>query len=290
MRMPALDGAWPRARWVGLLGTLGIAAGWYAWQVETRWLRLVHLRVPIRNLPDVFVGYRIVHLTDLHLGVALNHRRLPALVSVANREQPDLIALTGDFATGGRDGLAEGGTILKRLHAPDGVWAVPGNHDLFVGIERVNAMLAYAGITTLTNAHHVLRRDGAQLTIAGLDDIVRGMPDLHAALCGTPEDAPIILLVHAPDYAPIAASDPRIALQLSGHTHGGQIRLPGNRPLVLPRGGQVYPAGLYRVRDMTLYVSTGASTGKFVMRFNCRPEITIVTLVQAESEAKNPIR
>jgi len=265
----------------GLAGTLGIAASWYAWRVETRWLRLIRLRLPIPGLPPAFDGYRIVHLSDLHLGVELNHHQLPLIVATANREQPDMIAITGDFATGGRDGLIAGSAPLARLRAPDGVWGVPGNHDLVVGIERVAHMLDRAGIGLLTNRHHVLRREEATLTLAGVDDVVRGVPDLKAALCGAPHDAPVILLVHAPDYAPVAASDPRIALQLSGHTHGGQIRLPGNLPLVLPLGGRMYPAGLYRVGNLAVYVTTGTGTGRFVFRLNCRPEIAVITLVSA---------
>ena len=224
-----------------------------------------------------FEGYRIVHLSDLHLGVRLNHTRLPVIAAAVQRERPDLIALTGDFVTGGRNGLAEGEALLGALRAPDGAWAVLGNHDHSVGPDRVAALLRGAGIGLLRNASHMLRRGGDALVLAGVDDLVRGAPDLRAALTALrPTNRPS--LAHAPDFAPRAAADPRVALQLSGHSHGGQVRLPGGRPLILPRGGKAYPAGLYTIGGLQLFVTTGTGTGWLVVRLNCRPEFAVITL------------
>ena len=279
LRLFAADGAAPgRVRAVSTLAGLALAVGGYAWQVETRWLRITRLTLRVPGLPPAFEGYRIAHLSDLHLGVRLNHTRLPVIAAAVQRERPDLIALTGDFATGGRDGLAEGEALLSALRAPDGAWGVLGNHDHFVGPHRVAALLRAAGIGLLHNASHTLRRDGDALLLAGIDDVVRGAPDLRAAMDGAPAGQPAILLSHAPDFAPRAAADPRIALQLSGHSHGGQVCLPGGRPLLLPRGGKAYPAGLYTIGNLQLFVTVGTGTGWVVVRLNCRPEFAVITL------------
>jgi predicted MPP superfamily phosphohydrolase len=119
--------------------------------------------------------------------------------------------------------------------------------------------------------------------LAGVDDVLWGMPDLAASLRGAPDDAPVLLMAHEPDYAPAAAENPRVVLQLSGHAHGGQIRPPGLPPLILPDLGRRYPEGAYRVGGMALYVSRGIGTGRVTLRFNCRPEIAVITLVRGDA-------
>lgn len=281
LRVFARDGTlnWPRI--VPALAAVALAVGAYAWQVETRWLRITRLTLRVPGLPPAFEGYRIAHLSDLHLGVRLNHSRLPLIAAAVQRERPDLIALTGDFATGGRDGLAEGEALLAALRAPDGTWAVLGNHDHYVGSHRVAAMLRAAGIGLLHNAAHTLRRGNDALALAGIDDLVEGAPDLDAALDGAAPSQPTILLSHAPDVASRAAADPRVVLQLSGHSHGGQVCLPGGRPIILPRGSRAYPVGLYTIGDLQLFVTTGTGTGWVVLRLNCRPEFAVITLAAA---------
>jgi predicted MPP superfamily phosphohydrolase len=264
------------------IGAALAAAGWYAWRIEPRWLQITRLTLPVADLPPAFEGYRIVQLSDLHLGVRFIQEYLPVVVQAANREQPDLLAITGDIATGRRKGLAEAQAVLADLRARDGVWAILGNHDYSVGVDLVASALREAQIRLLCNAHCVIRRASDQLVIAGIDDVVWGTPDLPKALHGAPEDSPVILLAHEPDFARIAAADPRIVLQLSGHTHGGQIRLPGLKPLILPTFGHAYPDGPYWVRGMVLYTSRGIGTGRMVMRFHCRPEMVVITLVGSQ--------
>ncbi len=268
-------------RMVALLTGLALALVGYAWQVETRWLRITRLTVRIPGLPTEFAGYRIVHLSDLHLGVRMNEARLPWVIAAANRERPDLIVITGDFVTGGRDSLRTGSELLGGLCAPDGVWGVLGNHDYMVGAGRVAAMLDRAGIGLLVNAAHTLPRGSAALSLAGIDDMIHGAPSLQMALRDVPPGRATILLSHAPDFAPRAAADPRVVLQLSGHSHGGQVRLPGLRPPVLPRGGKAYPQGLYTIGGLQLFVTVGTGTGWLALRFGCRPEIAVLTLQPA---------
>jgi predicted MPP superfamily phosphohydrolase len=266
------------------LVALAAVACLYSWQVEPRRLRITRLRLAVPDLPPAFEGYRIAHLSDLHLGVTMNQRRLPDLVCAANRENADLLAITGDFATGHRDHLEKMEGTLADLRARDGVWACLGNHDYHYGAAQVEAMVCGAGIGLLRNAHTVIVRGADRLVVAGIDDVLWGVPNLGAALNGIPDGSPIILLAHEPDFARIAAADPRITLQLSGHTHGGQVRLPGIGALILPMFGHVYPFGAYRAGTLALYVTAGTGTAQLVMRFNCRPEIALITLARGAPE------
>ncbi|MBN1680908.1 MAG: metallophosphoesterase [Anaerolineae bacterium] len=271
----------------GAVGAALAALSWYTWRIETRWLRTVRLTLPVPSLPPAFDGYRIVHVSDLHLGIPLTQRFFPRVVQAVLREQPDLVALTGDVATAGYDGVSQARAEFARLDAADGLYFVPGNHDYYAGVDAVEAALMRSGVTPLRNAHTVVSRGTDRIVIAGIDDVILSVPDLNQALAGVPDDACVILLAHEPDFARIATAEPRVVLQLSGHTHGGQIRVPGLGAVMLPHLGHLYPAGAYRVGNMGLYVTTGIGTGKFVMRFNCRPEIAVITLVRGPFPASN---
>jgi predicted MPP superfamily phosphohydrolase len=267
-------------KWVS--GSIMAVLGWYIWRIESHSWRITHLSLPVPHLPPVFEGYRVAHLSDLHLGTASIQRYLPAVIQAVNREHPDLIAITGDFVNSRCADLSRGKNILSGLRAPDGVWASWGNHDYRVGIEVVEALAQQAGITVLRNAHHAITRGTDRLVVAGLDDVIRGIPNLNQTLENAPGGSPVILMVHEPDFARIAAADSRIILQLSGHTHGGQVRLPRIGAPLLPIFGCLYPAGAYRVGNLALYVTCGVGTSRFVIRLNCRPEIVIVSLVRGD--------
>jgi predicted MPP superfamily phosphohydrolase len=234
-------------------------------------------------LAPAFDSYRIVQLSDLHLaeGKLLTPDRLEVIIQRVNRLRPDLILITGDFVSHvdatSRDGISR----LRRLDAPDGVFAITGNHDYWSGVTAVVQAVEQAGIRVLCNEHVLIRRQGAALAIAGLDDIWEGQYDLDAALRGIPAGAPVILMAHEPNYAEFVAQDGRVALQLSGHSHGGQVRLPGIGPLALPDQAYRYPMGLYRIGDMLLYVNRGIGLAQIPFRFNCRPEITTFVLAPA---------
>jgi predicted MPP superfamily phosphohydrolase len=201
-------------------------------------------------------------------------------VRQVNEEHADLILIPGDFSTHRRDNrnLLGSEDILARLHAPDGVWASLGNHDYYAGIHVIEKALADANITLLKNENRLIQRDGGEIALAAIDDVICGVPNLPQALDGIPDDIPVILMAHEPDFARIAAADARVRLQVSGHTHGGQIRLPVVSAMVLPSFGHMYVNGGYQVNDMALYVSTGIGMAGLPLRFNCRPEITVITL------------
>jgi predicted MPP superfamily phosphohydrolase len=155
------------------------------------------------------------------------------------------------------------------------VLACLGNHDHWTDADAVAGALTDAGITVLRNAAREVA-DG--LWVAAVDDVWERYADLEKALEGVPAGATVVLLAHEPDYADEVAADGRVSLQLSGHSHGGQVRLPFAGPLVLPYLGRKYPAGLYRVGEMWLYVNRGVGLVSPAVRFNCRPEVTVLRL------------
>lgn len=261
-----------------------LAAGVYTWDFgsEPRHLRLERVRIPIAGLPAPFDGYRIVQITDIHFGPAIAYRTVLRSIEIARDLAPDCIVLTGDFITYYVDDLLLK-PALRGLAAPDGVWAVMGNHDYWADVEGVRRVLAEVGIPELRNSHVPIRRHGGTLWLAGVDDIWEQRHDLSAALDGIPEDAITILLAHEPDYADEVAPTGRVALQLSGHSHGGQVRIPVLDIPVLSEFvhlARKYPHGLYRIGGMWLYTSAGVGRGP-VPRVYASPEVNEITLIRA---------
>ncbi|MDD4062145.1 MAG: metallophosphoesterase, partial [Kiritimatiellae bacterium] len=161
--------------------------------------------------------------------------------------------------------------------------SVLGNHDYWTDAPRVAASLESAGIPLLTNKHVLLRRDGDVLCIAGVNDVwsTNPPPDAAAALAGVPQDVPRIVLCHNPDYAEVAPRDVRIDLMLSGHTHGGQVRLPFVGPLILPIQHRKYAEGLVQGPTCPVFISRGLGMVGVPMRLNCKPELPLITLRKA---------
>jgi predicted MPP superfamily phosphohydrolase len=212
------------------------------------------------------------------------------VVRQINHLNPDLVFLTGDFVSGvpGSKAFAVGAAwqcanILTELKCRP-LYAILGNHDVVVGSEEVTAALIANGITLLNNAYLPVERDGARIWLAGLDDPLAGKPAPDLAippLIRNVPNEPVILLCHAPDYADTLLLHPTgraVDLMLSGHTHGGQIRLPFIGPLTLPGLGRKYIEGWFRFGGMQLYVNRGIGTVGVPFRFDCPPEITLITL------------
>lgn len=196
-------------------------------------------------------------------------------VRIAQETAPHLILLGGDFVTGSATYADLCAQELASLQAPLGVYACLGNHDYWTDPDAITKALNRAGV-------RVLRNEGVEvaegLWVAGLDDVWEGRPSLERALKGMPADAATVLIVHEPDYADEVIADGRVTVMVSGHTHGGQVRLPFLGPPILPYLGQQYVAGLYALDDMALYVSRGVGVISPPVRFNCRPEVTLLTL------------
>jgi uncharacterized protein len=264
-------GGLPAAAAFGIAGITGLA---YATLVEPRRPILERITLRLPNLPTAFDGLRIGQISDLHLGHPFTAANTRWAVAQMVAEQPDLLVITGDFVSFERE-IARLPDLLCPLSAPLGVFAVPGNHDYWEGLPEIRQVLDPLGITFLINTHQVISFNGAQLALAGLDDLWEGASDLEAALRGIPQGVPKILLSHVPDIADRAAAA-GVAVQLSGHTHGGHVRAPLLGPLALPRHGTRYPLGLVPIGGMQLYVTRGV--GGMPLRFGCPPEATIITL------------
>jgi predicted MPP superfamily phosphohydrolase len=241
---------------------------------------LKDVEVKIRDLPAQFDGYRLLHLTDLHISRLFPAKWTRAMVDRANALGVDLIVVTGDFIDGSVAMRRADVEPLRDLRAPDGVYAIPGNHEYFFDYGAWMQHLAGMGFELLPNTHAVLKRGDDQLILAGVTDLSAARfgevgPDLSAALAGAPAHVPVLLLDHQPKQAKLAAAR-GIALQLSGHTHGGMIR-GLDRLVARANGGFV--SGRYEVDDMTLYVSNGTALWPgFALRLGRPSELTRITL------------
>ena len=239
---------------------------------------IVPLEVQVRGLTSEFEGYRIVQISDLHMGHWLNAERLNGVAELVNQQEPDLVVITGDFISYSLSQIAEEMTAgLRKISAVDGVAAVLGNHDHWFDPQGVRHVLQDAGVRELANDVMSLQRGTAVLNVAGVDDILVGANDLDKVLAIMPVHGPALLLAHEPDFADESAASGRFFLQLSGHSHGGQILLPGLGPF---RGKMFrkYPLGRYQVGDMVQYTNPGVGTHVLRLRINVPPEITVITL------------
>ncbi len=253
----------------------------YATRIEPHNVRVRYVPVKLPRLGRAFHRYTIAHISDIHMGAWMTEARLQAVVELINAIRPDLIVITGDFVNRYTDDAATSLVEpLSTLYAPDGKFAVLGNHDYCYTPRRVRAVLDQAGIIELNNRVHTLKRGADTLHLAGVDDVVEYQDRLDAVLEALPAAGAAILLAHEPDFADISAATGRFDLQLSGHSHGGQVRLPLIGAPVLPSFGQRYPAGLYQVGTMQQYTTRGLGMISPFIRFNAPPEISILMLEQ----------
>jgi uncharacterized protein len=262
-------------------GALGLMLSLIAVREGTRPPRLVRVAVPVPKLPSAVAGLRILQISDLHIGATLDRRFLERVVARINEQNPDVVAITGDLVDGSVASLADHVSPLRSLRARYGVYFVPGNHDHYAGLEPWLVHLTGLGIRVLRNDSVVVGEGDGAFVIAGVDDPTgrrtgNGGPDLSAALAGRPAGLPVILLAHQPGEFDEAAGA-GVALQLSGHTHGGQI-FPFSFIVSL---FQRYMAGLYRRGDSHLYVSRGTGFWGPPLRLGAPSEITELQLATA---------
>ena len=250
--------------------------------------RVVRKDIALRRWPARMEGFTIALLSDFHYDAHFSVHPLHAAIGMVNTLRPDLIALTGDFvsvpwfgdpveAAADAEPCAQ---LLRQMHAPHGLWAVTGNHDAFTDPERVTSTLRAAGIQVLSNQSVPIERDGARFWLGGVEDVLGGTADIDATLHDVPSAEASVLLAHEPDYADHVARH-SVDLQLSGHSHGGQVRVPFVRPFYLPDLAKKYIWGLYQVGRLTLYTNPGLGTVGLPVRWNCPPEITFLTLRRA---------
>ena len=272
-----------------LLGGAGVFGAGMTYQAfsERHSLRVYRVTVALSHLPAALEGFTICQLSDLHRGILVSEEFLRRAAILATSLRPDLTVVTGDFLDLHARYAPSCASALSALQARYGVFGVLGNHDYWTkDPDRVSETLAGAGVRMLTNRSARILVPGADWWLCGVDDPWGGEPDLDAALQDVPQDAFKILLCHAPDFVEKAARR-GIPLQLSGHTHGGQVLLPGRHPLVTPKYGHRYPVGLQRVTGTSTQVYTNVGVGVIFppIRINCPPEVTLMTLTRTRQTA-----
>ncbi len=243
----------------------------------TRRLELPELELPLRRPSPGLDGLRIAFVSDVHAGSFLDEADLTAIFLRIAAARPDLVLFGGDLVNTRERELLLFREPLRQLRPPLGMFAVPGNHDLFWGpdLGLWTSFLEDQGVTVLCNRGRRIERDGCSLWLCGVDDLTEGAPDLRAALHGRRDEEPAVLLSHHPDFF-FEAAAVGIDLTLSGHTHGGQIRIGGRAPIHHSRFG--YEQGWFREAGCSLYVGRGVGVTLLPIRFDAPPEVPIVTL------------
>jgi predicted MPP superfamily phosphohydrolase len=257
--------------------------------VEPNRPRIVRKEFLLPRWPEGLDGFTVAILSDFHYDPYFSAHPLRAAIPMVNDLRPDLIVLTGDFVSVPEIGKKKKGAndaepcaqLLRQLAAPHGLWAVLGNHDYETDPDHVTQALQAENIRVLANQSEAIERNGARIWLAGVTDVLSWTADLSETLHRVPTGEAVILLAHEPDFADEASRFP-IDLQLSGHSHGGQIRLPLLPPLYLPPLARKYVLGSYHIRDLTLYTNGGLGTVMVPIRLNCPPEITLLTLCHAK--------
>ncbi|HEX2201910.1 MAG TPA: metallophosphoesterase [Longimicrobium sp.] len=273
-----------------IAATLGAGAllGAYAFLVEPRWLQVTRTRVHVRGLHPDLEGFRVALLTDLHAGDGTPLSLIRRACRLAMAEAPHLVALTGDLADDDAGTFAPVLGALRGLEAPYGVYTVPGNHDHIVGIETWRRdVAAHPNLIDLTNEARLLDVGAARLCVAGVDDLSFGRPTLDPLPPPERRDF-TLLLAHDPDQAERARRGyDAVDLIVSGHTHGGQVRLPVVGALKNPsENDDLYEQGLRRRPWTQVYTSRGVGTVHLTVRFLCRPEVAVLTLTGAPRPPK----
>lgn len=264
----------------------------YATIIEPRRLTVSRHRIYSDFIPEGFRGRTIVQFSDTHIGPHFSLSQLDLLVSTLNSLNPDIVVFTGDLFDARRKSnftSYDPTPALSRIQAPLGKYAVYGNHDF--GHTRMNRctgkFLQDAGFEVLLNeSRRIILPSGEYITVAGLDDFVCGSPDMESAFSNLRNDGFNLLLAHEPDIADRLPRYP-IDLQLSGHSHGGQVSLPIVGALIKSTLGRKYIGGLYRVqrklraeRPYLLYANRGIGTTRIKVRFGSVPEVSVFTLVK----------
>lgn len=241
---------------------------------------LINVDVKLDKITPTFHNYKIINLTDIHIGQWVSPDYLDGIVDYVNSLNPDIITLTGDYVSyileGYEDALLDS---FKKLEAKDGKVAVLGNHDHWNDASKIREILKESDIIDLSNDVYTVEKNGELLNFSGIDSCTVGMDDIDKVLEKLPEEGISILLAHEPDFAETSSKTGKFDLQISGHSHGGQLVIPLVKTTPFRFSYSIrYPVGAYKVRDMIQYTSKGLGTNSFWLRINCKPEITLFTL------------
>jgi len=269
---------------------VALVAALYGVFIRTRVAKMRTIEIPIEGLPPAFDGYRIVQLSDVHIGSLFPRAAARRFVLAANALEPDLVALTGDYVTSGNAFHEDVALLFGELRARDGVALVWGNHDNYGEREPLRSLLVTQQVRVLENGVTRVERGGASLSFVGVDDIFSRRADVARAFEPVAPDEVVIGLVHDPKLYP-AIAERGAKLVLTGHTHWGQIGVPlAARRLNLAKRFFRYPGGLYRTGSTTLYVHPGIGSTGPPIRFGVPPEITLFVLRVAAQPPENAPR
>lgn len=263
---------------------LALGGGGYGFLIEPEQFRVETVSLTLPRLSHGFSGLRLAQISDIHMGGWMNLERFQRVVDLVVAQKPDLLVITGDFLIGdhrvrfSQQSVEDLIVTLSPLAATIPTFAILGNHDYWSDAETVRHVLNSSGIRDLTNTVFTLKHEDQNLHLCGVDDIWEGDVRLDEVIAHLNDDSAAILLAHEPDFADISAATGRFDLQLSGHTHGGQVALPILGPPILPYLGRKYPSGLYKVGNMRQYTNRGVGMTRLTIRINCPPEITIFVL------------
>lgn len=263
-----------RRQVAGIIGAVLIIIGWSFY--EARQLSVTSIEIPLRKLPKELDGLKVVQISDVHFGMINGQEKLTKIVKMVNNLSPDIVLITGDLVDESIAHMEEMASPLSQLHAPWGVWAVAGNHEFYAGLERAVEIMKRAQVKVLRNERKILP---GGLQILGIDDpagskrLRNPAPEVNALFSNLEIDKPSIFLCHQPIYFAEAAAH-GIGLQLSGHTHGGQLF-----PIILI-SRLFYPLvpGLHKEKDSYLYVSRGVGTWGPPLRLGSPPELVLLKL------------
>ncbi len=273
----------------GLLLTPILGTALYSVLVEPSWLRLRRYELKIANLPPELDGLKLGHFSDSHYGPLVGLMHIRRAIAMLNAEEPDLVLLTGDYVHETPASIPDGISVLTSLKARLGSLAVLGNHDHWEGAEACRAEFARHRLPLIDNQRVFLsarglsdRPVGPCLAICGVGDLWEDSVDPEKALQDVPADCPRVLLSHNPDVAellPDRFPQLRFDLQLSGHTHGGQVSFPGlGTPIVPSAYGPRYAGGLVQGPAWPVVVSRGVGLAVLPVRFRVPPEVGLITL------------
>ena len=246
---------------------------------EANSLSLERVDITLDRLPKKLDGFKIIHLSDIHHSPFTGLEHIERVIKVANRLRPDMFLLTGDYVSHEREYIAPVAAALGRLKARFGTFACLGNHDHWTDAELVTHLFRGEGINMLVNEGIRVEARGSSFWLAGVDDYMVGKTDVAAALRGSFPDEMKLLLAHNPLIFRDAVRS-GIDLTLSGHTHGGQIKLRDEEKRILPR--RKLKAGLHKRKDSQVYITRGIGTVVVPMRYQCPPEISLLELRTAE--------
>lgn len=273
----------------GLIGLTAIPAfGFESIKLSKGDFNLFYQTIGIKNLPAEFQGFRIGMISDVHSCVFMNKEDMDSYVASMNDLKTDLVVVTGDFVNSQTEEVFPFAEAFSNLKAPYGVYGCLGNHDYFADVERVAKEVNGCGVSLLRNDALKIQKGNSFFNLIGVDDIGRGVDPnkyLDTAVSSVHNNQPKILLCHKPYYFQ-NARDRNIDLTLSGHTHGGQIvfGVIDNVPISLAALFSKYIAGLYTLQSSQMYVNRGIGTVGLPFRVNCPPELTVITLTNAEQE------